>query len=399
MRDCGVRPGAHGLCNIPGAPLSETAVNPYLIPTDDLSASSYRMLALRETVLHSWEKQVRASLASARKLSRPVLIDTMPVLYERLCSVLSPAYFERDGIDVTSIGEEHGIERANLSDYDAEGILAEFQMFRSVLFDVLDAHGVILTAPERRTLHLTIDSAVRESVRSFVSATDTLRERFAGALAHDLRQPASNMVLGASLILRLNPSPEIAQWAGRIVKNGERMGTMLNELLDALSIQSGDRLALALAEFDLMALARSVTDRAREYQGADVRLTGDSVSGWWNDAALERALENLLNNAQKYGDAGTPIDVSVGQSNGRAILSVRNQGKPIPPGELDAIFQQFVRSSDAGQSTTASWGLGLPYVRSMAQSHGGSAVVYSDANAGTTFVIDIPVDARPFQQA
>jgi signal transduction histidine kinase len=373
-------------------------VNPHLIPTNDFSASSYRMLALRETVLHSWESHVRASLASARKLSHPVLTDTMPVLYERLCSVLSPAYFERDGVDVASIGAEHGVERANLSDYDAEGILAEFQMFRSVLFDVLDAHAVLLTAPERRTLHLTIDSAVRESIRSFVAATDSLRERFAGALAHDLRQPASNMVLGANLILRLNPPPEIAQWAQRIVKNGERMDTMLHELLDALSIQSGDRLALTLTEFDLMTLARSVTDRAREYQGADVRLEGNSVTGWWNDAALERALENLLNNAQKYGDRGTPIEVNVGDSNGRLIVSVRNQGKPIPPGELDAIFQQFVRSSDAGASTTASWGLGLPYVRSVAQSHGGSVVVYSDANAGTTFVIDIPVDARPFQQ-
>jgi signal transduction histidine kinase len=377
---------------------SKATVNPHLIPTDDFSACSYRMLALRETVLHSWEHHVRTHLASARKLSQPVLIDTMPVLYERLCSVLSPAYFEREGVDVASIGEEHGIERANLSDYDAEGILAEFQMFRSVLFDVLDAHGVMITAPERRTLHLTIDSAVRQSVRSFVTATNSLRERFAGALAHDLRQPASNMVLGASLILRLHPSPEIAQWAERIVKNGERMGTMLNELLDALAIQSGDRLALTLKEFDLLALARSVTDRAREYQGADVRLQGKNVTGWWSDAALERALENLLNNAQKYGDTGKPIEVNIADSNGRAIISVRNQGKPIPAGERDAIFQQFVRSSDAGQSSTASWGLGLPYVRSVAQSHGGSAVVYSDANAGTTFVIDIPVDARPFQQ-
>lgn len=373
-------------------------MNPPLIPTDHFSVTSYRMLALRETVLHSWESQVRAKLASARKLSQPVLIDTMPVLYERLCSVLSPAYFERDGVDVTSIGEEHGVERANLSDYDAEGILAEFQMFRTVMFDVLDAHDVPLTAPERRTLHLTIDNAVRDSVRAFVSATDSLRERFAAALAHDLRQPASNVVLGANLILRLNPPPEIAQWARRIVKNGERMGTMLNELLDALAIQSGDRLSLTLTEFDLMALARSVTDGAREYQGADVRLTGHSVTGWWNDAALERALENLLNNAQKYGDSGTPIEVNVADSNGRAIVSVRNQGKPIPPGELDAIFQQFVRSSDARESTTASWGLGLPYVRSVAQSHGGSVVVYSDAASGTTFVIDIPVDARPFQQ-
>lgn len=373
-------------------------MNPPLIPTEHFSVTSYRMLALRETVLHSWESLVRANLASARKLSQPVLIDTMPVLYERLCSVLSPAYFARDGVDVASIGQEHGVERANLSDYDAEGILAEFQMFRSVVFDVLDAHDLPLTAPERRTLHLTIDSAVRDSVRAFVAATDSLRERFAAALAHDLRQPASNVVLGANLILRMHPPPEIDQWARRIVKNGERMGTMLNELLDALAIQSGDRLSLTLTEFDMMALARSVTDRAREYQGADVRLAGHSVTGWWNDAALERALENLLNNAQKYGDAGTPIDVNVADSNGRAIVSVRNQGKPIPPGELDAIFQQFVRSSDARESTTASWGLGLPYVRSVAQSHGGSVVVYSDAASGTTFVIDIPVDARPFQQ-
>jgi signal transduction histidine kinase len=373
-------------------------VTQHLIPTDKFTASSHRMLDLRETVLHSWERQVRATLASARKLSHPVLIDTMPVLYERLCSVLSPAYFERDGVDVASIGAEHGVERATLSDFDAEGILAEFQLFRSVLFDVLDAHGVLLTALERRTLHLTIDSAIRESVRSFVAVADSLRERFAGALAHDLRQPASNMVMGANLILRLNPSPEIAQWANRIVKNGERMNTMLKELLDALAIQSGDRLSLALKQFDMMALARSVTERAREYQGADVRLDGNSVTGWWSDAALERALENLLNNARKYGDADKPIEVNVSDSNGRAIVSVRNQGKPIPPGELDAIFQQFVRSSDAGASTTASWGLGLPYVRSVAQSHGGSMVVYSDADAGTTFVIDIPVDARPFQQ-
>lgn len=373
-------------------------MNPSLMPSADFSVSSCRMLALREIVLQSWENQVRAELASANKLSKPVLIDTMPVLYERLCAALTPAYFARDGLDVASIGAEHGVERATLSDYDAEAILAEFQMFRSVLFDVLDAHELILTAPERRTLHLTIDAAVRESVRAFVAATNSLRERFAGALAHDLRQPASNMVLGANLILRLDPSPQVAQWAQRIVRNGERMGKMLSELLDALAIQSGDRLSLKLEQFDLLALVRSVTDRAREYQGADVRLDGKPVLGWWSPTALERTLENLLNNAQKYGDTDKPIEVNLSESNGRAILSVRNQGKPIPPGEFEAIFQQFVRSGDAGESATASWGLGLPYVRTVAQSHGGSVVVYSDAAAGTTFVVDIPVDARPFQQ-
>jgi signal transduction histidine kinase len=355
------------------------------------------MLSLRDAVLQVWEEKLHEVLPRTDKLSHPVLIDTVPVLYERLCAVLTPAYFERDGIDISTIGAEHGVERATLTDYDAEAILAEFQVFRSVLFDMLDAHDVALTGPERRALHLTIDLAVRESVRAFIVAANSMRERFAGALAHDLRQPVSNIAMGAQLILRLDPPPAIAEWAGRIVKNGERMAAMLKELLDALAIQSGDRLKLALSEFDMLELVESVAQRARDYQGADVRVEGIAVTGWWSHTALERVLENLVNNALKYGDPGTPIEVHLGVDNERAVISVRNQGKPIPPGEFDAIFQQFVRSKDAGESSTGSWGLGLPYVRTVAQSHGGSAMVFSDADTGTVFMIDVPVDARPYQ--
>ena len=369
-----------------------------LIPTDHFSLGSLRMLSLREAVLRVWEEQLRELLPRTGALSHPVLIDTMPVLYERMCALLTPAYFGRDGIDVSTIGAEHGVERATLTDYDAETILTEFQIFRSVLFDTLDAHEVALSGPERRALHLTIDLAVRESVRAFVVAASSLRERFAGALAHDLRQPVSNIALGAQLILRLNPPPAIADWAGRILKNGERMATMLKDLLDALAIQSGDRLKLALSQFDMLKLVESVAQCARDYQGADVRVEGVTVSGWWNHAALERALENLLNNAQKYGDPDTPIHIHLSADNERAVIAVRNQGKPIPPGEFEAIFQQFVRSKDAGESPTGSWGIGLPYVRTVAQSHGGSALVFSDADSGTVFVIDVPVDARPYQE-
>lgn len=369
-----------------------------LTPTGDFSCNSHRMLDLRDEVIRLWIDEVRHRIPRAEGVSRPVLTDTLPVLYERMAAMLTPAHFARDGIDVSSLAAEHGVERANLTDFQAETILAEFQVFRGVLFDMLDAHGVALSGPERRALHLTIDMAVRESVRAFVAAGNQLRERVAGALAHDLRQPVTNVLLAADLILQLDPPPAIADWTRRIAKNGERIATMLGELLDALSVQAGDRLTLTLEPFDLYALAQNVTERARDYQGADVRLSGTSVTGWWNRSALERALENLVGNAHKYGDPGTPIDVHVGASDGRVVLSVRNQGKPIPPEEFEAIFQQFVRSKTAGESTTGGWGVGLPYVRTVAQSHGGSAVVVSDAGTGTVFVIDMPIDARPFQQ-
>jgi signal transduction histidine kinase len=369
-----------------------------LTPTERFSINSHAMLALRDMVLGVWEAQLRARLSPTKGLSRPVLIDTMPVLYERLSSILTPAYFARDGVDVVSIAAEHGVERADLTEFDAETVLAEFLIFRSVLFDTLDAHGVPLTGPERRAMHLTIDEAVRESMRAFVASTNALRERFAGALAHDLRQPLSHILLAADLILHQAPPPGVADWVRRIVRNGERMTAMLGELLDALALQAGDKPRFALEECDLLALAQGVGARAHDSQGLEVNVAGVPVVGWWNPTALERALDNLLDNARKYGTPGAAVEVTVSANNGRAVLAVRNQGAPIPADAHEAIFQPIVRAPDAAGSATGGWGIGLPYVRSVAHGHGGSAVVYSDAEAGTVFVVDIPVDARPFQE-
>jgi hypothetical protein len=180
----GVRPHRHAFVIMrpsPAADFCRAIVTTPLIPTDRFSFNSHRMLGLRDTVLQVWEDQVLARLPRAQGIRRPVLTDTMPVLYERLSAALSPEHFERDGLEVSTLGAEHGVERANLTDYDADTIVAEFQLFRSVLFDVLDAHEVALTGPERRALHLTIDAAVRESVRAFVVAGNALRERVAGA--------------------------------------------------------------------------------------------------------------------------------------------------------------------------------------------------------------------------
>jgi hypothetical protein len=109
----------------------EEVVAASLIPTERFSFNSHRMLSLRDAVLRVWEEQLRETLPRAGKLSQPVLIDTMPVLYERMCALLTPAYFGRDGIDIAAIGAEHGIERANLTSYDADAILAEFQQTSS----------------------------------------------------------------------------------------------------------------------------------------------------------------------------------------------------------------------------------------------------------------------------
>lgn len=72
---------------------------------------------------------------------------------------------------------------------------------------------------------------------------------------------------------------------------------------------------------------------------------------------------------------------------------MHNEGKPIPEPELERLFQAFHRIEDV---SVTGWGLGLPYVRHVAESHGGSVVVDSAERRGTTFTVSLPIDARPY---
>jgi len=113
--------------------------------------------------------------------------------------------------------------------------------------------------------------------------------------------------------------------------------------------------------------------------------------------ALRRAFENLGSNAVKYGSNDKPITFAVGQQSGRVFVRVHNHGSHIPIEEQETIFQAFRRTREAMASGKHGWGLGLALVRGVAEAHGGSVAVDSLSERGTTFVIDMPVDARPFQ--
>jgi signal transduction histidine kinase len=83
----------------------------------------------------------------------------------------------------------------------------------------------------------------------------------------------------------------------------------------------------------------------------------------------------------------------------RLLLSVHNEGEPIAPERLEDVFQIFWRALSGKEKKQKGWGIGLPYARGVAESHGGTAGVDSSMERGTTFFIDMPVDARPFQNA
>ena len=364
-----------------------------------LSATAQRMLALRDVVLAEWERRLRSTVSEAAALPQPILINTFPILYDNIAQSISPGYPRESIIGSNTVASEHGGERARLTNYSHQAMIAEYQLLRWTILDVLNRHGVTLDSNEFFTINSAIDDCIQESVNAFALAQSALRERFIVTITHDLRNPLQVINSAAGLLLHVDDLARIRQLASRIISNSQRMDRMIEDLLDVTMFQNGERLNLHLSGFDIMEVVKEVQEQLAERCGARLLVAGRAISGWWDRDAMKRVLENLLDNALKYGRPETPIRVDVSDTHGRMLLSVHNEGDAIPPDELESIFQVFRRAEAAKEGEKRGWGIGLPYVRSVAESHGGSVQIDSTLERGTTLGIDVPVDARPFQNA
>ena len=366
---------------------------------DKLSPTAKRMLELQDKVLSEWVTRVRQSVKEAEQLPHPILINTFPSFYRNIAEAITQSNPRVTGDEGNTVATEHGGERARLTNYNVYSVISEYQILRWTILDVLKANDVHLDDEEIFVIHVSIDGSIREAVNAFALAQAMLRERFVAALTHDLRNPLSNAHIAAHLIERSSDLGKIKELANQITANLMRMDRMIQDLLDSARFQSGERLQLHLEEFDMQEVAREVCEQFTTLHGARFQLISHSVRGWWDQEAIKRAMENLIGNALKYGAPATPVRIKIDVQNERMLLSVHNEGEPIPQEQIESIFQVFRRAGTAKKVSKEGWGIGLPYVRSVAESHGGSIAVDSAIYRGTTFIVDVPVDARPYQDA
>jgi signal transduction histidine kinase len=365
----------------------------------ELSPTSQRMLELRDEVLAQWSQSVRSDVEPAGSLKEPILLDTMPAFYANLAEAISPGFPRADAISGATIATEHGGERARLTNYNPQGIVAEYQLLRSALLGVMARHGVHLDTAQLQVINTSFEGAIRQSVTAYVVAVAALREQVISALMHDFRTPLGVVSMAAEVIRRSAESAKTKASAETILKNTQRMDKMLHALLDALAFVGTPRLALDLSGFDMLALAQEVAEQFEAQHGARFEVIGASSEVLWSREDVKRALENLVGNAVKYGAPGTPITIRLARFDATLSVAVHNAGNPIAPAEIEDVFQVFARAQAAKQGHQEGWGIGLAFVRQVAESHGGSCRVDSSLERGTTFFIDMPVDARPFQNA
>ena len=244
-------------------------------------------------------------------------------------------------------------------------------------------------ATDRLAAALAGERAAAEHLRTL----DELKSGFLQAVSHDLRTPLAS-VLGIALTLQrgrgqLGPA-DTDDLLGRLTANARKLDRILTGLLDLERLDRGI-IELHRERVDLARLVAEVVSEAREelLNSHPVSLELLPVQVLADAAKVERIVENLLANAARHTDPGTPIWVRVSRGDRGALLCVDDAGPGVPVEQRESIFRPFQRGPGVGSYAPGS-GVGLALVAQFASLHDGQAWVEDRAGGGASFRVLLP---------
>jgi len=231
-----------------------------------------------------------------------------------------------------------------------------------------------------------------------------LKSDFVSTVSHELKTPLTSIRMFAEMLEQgvAGGDPErVSRYHGIIVKESQRLGLLIANLLDYAQIERGTRrYQLRREQVDRVAAEAvetfcSLRDGAAQGDhgndiGVEVSPQATGAEALVDRDVLIQALLNLLANAAKYGGAGKPITVRVDRRDGAVAVTVIDQGPGIPAHEQSRIFREFYRAPAAYSSGVEGTGLGLALVKRHVEAQGGTVAVESQPGRGAAFTVALP---------
>lgn len=226
---------------------------------------------------------------------------------------------------------------------------------------------------------------------------ETVRRDFTANVSHELRTPIT-AIKGALETLKdegFTDHDLSGHFLEIAIKGTDRIEAIIGDLMTLARVEEEERNGLETETVSLDAVIDSASaDIAARMEAASIRLerVGDtdlSVNG--HAGLLKQAIFNLLDNALKYGADGGVIRIITATKNGRAVISVQDEGSGIPERDRARIFERFYRVDKARSRESGGTGLGLSIVKHIAIAHSGSVRLESSGEKGATFSIILPL--------
>ncbi len=236
------------------------------------------------------------------------------------------------------------------------------------------------------------------SMSEKIEALDKTRSQFVSNASHELKTPLSTMKILIETLLYQDPiDPAMAKdFMTDVNQEIDRLNRIVSDLLTLVNIDSGGT-KLNLADMSISALLGEQVKRllplARE-NGIEINLSArEDIHVIGDQTKLQQVIYNVIDNAIKYTPRGGEVTITQTRANRRAIIRIADTGIGIPASDLPHIFDRFYRVDKARSRATGGTGLGLSIVKQIVQAHGGTINAESVEGKGTTFIIELPIQA------
>lgn len=242
------------------------------------------------------------------------------------------------------------------------------------------------------------DSTRRTLAENALHEANRRKDTFLATLAHELRNPLAPIRNAARLIGRRGPvGAKEVEWAGNVIERQcVHLTRLIDDLLDVSRINSG-KISLRREIFDIREAIRGAVEinapHASEHRHSiKVDLPEHSVPVNGDLTRLTQVFSNLLDNALKYSDDGTPIIITAEVDDTNVQVAVCDQGCGIPAAQLAHMFEPYVQLDQQTGRVQSGLGIGLTVVRNLVGMHGGSVMASSEGTGkGSRLTVRLPV--------
>lgn len=298
------------------------------------------------------------------------------------------------------VGTAHGEQRVGFG-FDFMQLSSEFRALRASVLRLwaqksrkedwkTDFHDMI-------RFNEAIDEIWMVSLDRFQTKLEESKNLFLGILGHDLRNPIAT-VKGANAILNL--SKERTEKEKKILdlsnSSIKRMTELIDNLLELTELKLGSGMTMKKSTYDLQERLRDIVHELQlgHPESQIVFNSSEPVVGDWDILRIEQMVTNLITNAIRHGKQGGRVKVAITKENDQALLSVHNDGAPIPEEIREKIFNSRFSRSNGSSGNEKSYGLGLLVVKEVVEGHEGEIRVKSTEKDGTTFTVKLPLKLK-----
>ena len=362
-------------------------------------------------IIKEWESFARSLIPSSDDMTPLALRNHIKEILEFIISDMASPQSGKEQIQ-KSHGEGAQRDKVNPSaaethaalrlagGFNMDQMVSEYRALRASVIKLWSVNQKEVTITDIQDLtrfNETIDQSLTESISHYAKKLSASKDMFLGILTHDLRNPLSTILMSAQLMPKIGTLNEKQSGlVEQIVDSSARIDEIVSHLLDITRARFGSGLPVLRSPMDMAFVGQQLVDEARiahpERKFA-LDISGET-EGEWDKARIGQVFSNLIGNAVQYSFKDTPISITIKGGSAEVVLSIHNEGPPIPSDKIARIFDSLVRvtaeDKEHNKGQTTNLGLGLFITKEIVAAHGGVLDVTSSKKGGTTFIAHFP---------